>query len=343
VPTGWCLPTSAERSDARKDEALGEARKSWFRINEITKSIAIRYRNRFLDISPALDISPDWIFSLTMTTPSATAISALQHLINVVAKLRSPDGGCPWDLAQTPETLTPYVLEEAYEVVDAIRQGEPDAIADELGDLLLQVVLQAQIASESGQFDLRTVAEKIADKLIRRHPHVFGDVKVASVDEVHQNWEQIKAAEEHRQSNSPTDQPQQLSPRLTRYARSLPPLTAAMKISQKAAGVGFEWETSEGVWAKFQEELGEFQQALQQETPAQQQAELGDLLFTVVNLARWYDLDPDAALQGTNQRFIQRFTQVEQALGGGRSLADYSLEELEQLWQQAKANLAQER
>ncbi|MBD3883544.1 nucleoside triphosphate pyrophosphohydrolase [Phormidium tenue FACHB-886] len=269
-----------------------------------------------------------------MTTQ--TTLTALQHLIEVVAKLRSPDEGCPWDLAQTPQTLIPYVLEEAYEVADAIRQGTPDAIADELGDLLLQVVLQAQIASEANQFDLATVAEKIAEKLIRRHPHVFGNTAVDGVEQVVQNWEQIKTEEEKTEASVQT-----LSPRLSRYARSLPALTAAMKISQKAAGVGFEWENVEGVWAKFHEELGEFEQALREETKEQQQAELGDLLFTVVNLARWYGLDPDEALQGTNQRFIQRFSQVEQAMRDGKTIADYSLEELEQLWQQAKSKLAQ--
>jgi XTP/dITP diphosphohydrolase len=280
-----------------------------------------------------------------MTTPDAAhpvnpeTLTALQHLIQVVAKLRSPQGGCPWDLAQTPETLTPYVLEEAYEVVDAIRQGNQSEIADELGDLLLQVVLQAQIASESGQFTLAEVAQGIAEKLIRRHPHVFGDTEVESIAEVHQNWEQIKAAEEAGKVQ-PDQTARSLVPRLSRYARSLPPLTAALKISRKAAGVGFEWENIEGVWAKFHEELAEFEQAIQSETKEEQQAELGDLLFTIVNLARWYDLDPDQALQGTNQRFIQRFAQVEQALGGERSLADYSLQELEQLWQQAKAKLA---
>lgn len=278
----------------------------------------------------------------TPTPSDSPILQALQRLIAVVAQLRSPDGGCPWDLEQTPQTLIPYVLEEAYEVVDAIRQNHPEAIADELGDLLLQVVLQAQIASEYQQFDLATVAHGIAEKLIRRHPHVFGEVSVASVDEVHQNWEAIKAEEEAAKATT-----QGLAPRLQRYARSLPPLTAAMKISRKAAAVGFEWESIEGVWEKFHEELGEFEQALQAETKEQQQAELGDLLFTIVNLARWYDLDPTAALQGTNQRFIQRFSQVEQALAAAgaseenaRTIADYSLEELEQLWQQAKAKLA---
>jgi XTP/dITP diphosphohydrolase len=263
----------------------------------------------------------------------ASSLEALQRLIDVVAQLRSPQGGCPWDLAQTPQTLIPYVLEEAYEVVDAIRQGDPKAIADELGDLLLQVVLQSQIASETQQFDLGHVADGIADKLIRRHPHVFGDVTVDSVDEVHHNWEQIKATEE--QANP---QEQRLVPRLSRYARSLPPLTAGMKISQKAAAAGFEWENAEGVWEKFREELKEFRDALASETKADQQAELGDVLFTLINIARWYDLDPAEALQGTNQRFIQRLTLMEAV--ADRPLSTYTLDELEQLWQQAKATLA---
>lgn len=264
----------------------------------------------------------------------AATLAALQQLIDVVAQLRSPDGGCPWDLAQTPETLTPYVIEEAYEVVDAIRSGETDAIAEELGDLLLQVVLQAQIAAESGKFSLMEVAQGITQKLIRRHPHVFGDVEVQSVDEVRQNWEQIKAAEKGKSSSDA----QQLSHKLSRYARTLPPLMAGMKISQKAADAGFEWENIDGVWAKFHEELAEFQQAIAQETPEQQQAELGDLLFTLINLARWYKLDPAEAVQGTNQRFIQRLENMEAV--ADRPLSDYTLDELETLWQQAKAQLA---
>lgn len=271
-------------------------------------------------------------------------LTALQDLIAVVAKLRSPDGGCPWDLEQTPQSLIPYVLEEAYETVDAIRQGDQRAIADELGDLLLQVVLQAQIASEFEHFDLSDVAKAITNKLIRRHPHVFGDVQVQNVEEVHANWEQIKAAEEQSPDlNSVTletvPDATTLTPRLRRYARSLPPLTAAMKISRKAAAVGFEWDSIDGVWEKFQEELAEFHQAVAQESKAEQQAELGDLLFTLINIARWHDLDPVEALQGTNDRFIQRFSQVEAV--ADRPLNDYSIEELELFWQQAKAKLAQ--
>lgn len=266
----------------------------------------------------------------------AATLAAVQQLINVIAQLRSPDGGCPWDLAQTPETLTPYVIEEAYEVVDAIKSGDPNAIAEELGDLLLQVVLQAQIASEKGSFGLTEVAQGITQKLIRRHPHVFGDVQVNSVDQVRQNWEEIKAQEK----GESVEDSQKLSTKLSRYARTLPPLIAGMKISEKAAVAGFEWENIDGVWAKFDEELAEFKQAIAHETPAAQQAELGDLLFVVINLARWYNLDPSDALQGTNQRFIQRLFQMETF--ADRSLSDYTLEELENLWQQAKTQLAKD-
>ena len=266
-------------------------------------------------------------------TQESDAIAALQNLIDVVAKLRSPDG-CPWDIAQTPSSLIPYVIEEAYEVVDAIKSGDSVAIAEELGDLLLQVVLQAQIASESNSFSLKEVAEGITQKLIRRHPHVFGDVHVQSIDEVRQNWEQIKAAE--KGESSPETQP--LSSKLSRYARSLPPIMAGMKISQKAAAAGFEWENVDGVWEKFKEELAEFQHAIAHESPEQQQAELGDLFFVLINLARWYKLDPSEALHGTNQRFIQRLSKLETL--AGRPLCDYTLEELENLWQQAKAQLA---
>lgn len=270
------------------------------------------------------------------TQRKAETLAALQELIDIVAKLRSPDGGCPWDLAQTPQTLTPYVIEEAYEVVDAINSGDRDAIAEELGDLLLQVVLQSQIAGEYEQFSLKEVAEGISQKLIRRHPHVFGDVSVQSVDEVRQNWEEIKAAEK----GEPSPESQTLSRKLAGYTRKLPPLMATMKISQKAAAAGFEWENIDGVWDKFNEELTEFKQALEQETPERQQAELGDLLFSLVQLARWYNLDAEAALQGTNQRFVQRLQKMEAF--ADRPLSDYTLEELETLWQQAKAQLARE-
>lgn len=264
---------------------------------------------------------------------SSETLAALQHLMDVVAKLRSPDGGCPWDLAQTPQTLTSYVIEEAYEVVDAIQRQDQAAIQEELGDLLLQVVLQAQIASEAGNFSLQEVAEGITEKLIRRHPHVFSDVEVQDAEEVHRNWERIKAEEK----GETPETPQPLSEQLSRYSRSLPPLMAGMKISKKAAAAGFEWDDVEGVWQKFEEELAEFQQALAAEPPENQQAELGDLLFTIINIARWHKLDPSEALQGTNQRFIKRLQLMEAF--ADRPLQDYTIAELETLWQQAKAHL----
>ena len=271
------------------------------------------------------------------STTERAILDALQRLIAVVARLRSPDGGCPWDLAQTPQTLIPYVIEEAYEVVDALQSKDSQAIAEELGDLLLQVVLQAQIASEHQDFTLEDIANNITDKLIRRHPHVFADVEVNSAAEVNQNWEQIKAAEK---GETPA-QALLLSRKLKRYARSLPPLMAGMKISKKAASAGFEWENIEGVWSKFEEELGEFKEALASEDKIHQQAELGDLLFTIINLARWYDLDPFDGLQGTNRRFIQRLEAMEQV--ADRPLTDCDLNELESLWQQAKTKLQQKK
>ncbi|MEM0980475.1 MAG: nucleoside triphosphate pyrophosphohydrolase [Cyanobacteria bacterium P01_H01_bin.58] len=274
---------------------------------------------------------------MTHSTPAllSPVLDALNRLIAIVAQLRHPETGCPWDLQQTPESLMPYVIEEAYEVVDAIRSGDKAAIAEELGDLLLQVVLQSQVAQDEGDFDLTVVANGIAEKLVRRHPHVFGDVEASTTEEVHRNWEQIKAAEKGETHN-----PDVLSPKLTKYNRTLPPLMAATKISQKAAKAGFEWDDIDGVWAKFHEELDEFRTAIAAEPRENQEAELGDLLFTLVNIARWQGLDPSAALQGTNRRFIQRFEKVEKVAGGG--LANYSIDELEAFWQQAKAQLKNE-
>ena len=264
---------------------------------------------------------------------SQSILDALQHLIEVVAKLRSPDGGCPWDLEQTQQTLIPYIIEEAYETVHAIKSQDQNAIAEELGDLLLQVVLQAQVAQDSGHFSLKEVAQGIAEKLIRRHPHVFGELEVDSVETVRENWEKIKAQEK---GISPEEE-QLLSAKLTHYTQSLPPLMAGTKISKKAAAVGFEWENIEGVWEKFEEELAEFKDALQTEDKQHQESELGDLFFTLINLARWYKLNPSDALDGTNQRFIQRLSLMENF--ADKPLEDYTLGELEMLWRKAKSKL----
>ncbi len=277
-------------------------------------------------------------FIVDMSTDSEKAaessvLEGLQQLIDVVAKLRSPDGGCPWDLAQTPQTLIPYIIEEAYEVVDAIRSGDKNAIAEELGDLLLQVVLQSQIAAEVGDFTLKEVAQGIAQKLIRRHPHVFGAVEVRDMEEIRQNWEEIKAAEK---GETKADS-QLLSRKLQSYTRKSPPIIAGMRISEKAAEAGFEWEDINGVWAKFHEELAEFEEAIEAEDKVQQEAELGDLLFTLINIARWYKLNPAEALSGTNQRVINRLAQMEAI--ANRPLWEYTLEELDRLWEEAKALL----
>lgn len=260
-------------------------------------------------------------------------VIALQPLIATVAQLRNPEGGCPWDLAQTPETLIPYIIEEAYETVDAIRRGDVSAIADELGDLLLQVVLQSQIASETQQFSFVEVANGITAKLIRRHPHVFGDVKVNSIEDVHATWEQIKAAEK----GEAPGQTVPLSQKLERYTRRLPPLMAGLKLSEKAAAAGFEWPDMDGVWAKFYEELAEFQEALLKGDRIEQEAELGDLLFTLINIARWCQIDPAAALHLTNLKLIQRISAIEQKME--KPLTEHSPEEIDTLWQTVKQAL----
>ena len=274
-----------------------------------------------------------------LNSPSSSndaTLKALEKLINIVAKLRLPEGGCPWDLAQTPVSLIPYIIEESYAVTHAIKSGNTHDICEELGDLLLQVILQAQIASENNQFSLADIATGISEKLVRRHPHVFGEVTVNSVAEVHENWEQIKAQEKGEDQQSI-----KVAKKLEKYARQLPPLMAAMKISTKAASVGFEWDNVEGVWDKFHEEVQEFEESLQTDDVLHQQSELGDILFVVVNLARWYNLDPELALQETNERFIKRFALLEDRCD--RPLSDYSLEELENIWQKVKLYLAEQK
>ena len=266
------------------------------------------------------------------------AVQPLAELIAVVARLRDPENGCPWDLEQTHASLVPYVLEEAHEVADAIRHGDDNHLAEELGDLLLQVVLHAQIASEGGRFDLEQIARGISAKLIRRHPHVFGDAQAADSAAVKQYWEAIKAQEQAERAGKPSSSP--LSDKLTGKVRGQPALAGAMTISKKAAAAGFEWDDMAGVWQKVHEELDELKEAVASGDKGHAQEELGDVLFTLVNVARWCGIDPEAGLAGTNRRFLDRFSRVETALGGdlqGRSIA-----ELEGLWRQAKAQIRAE-
>ena len=268
--------------------------------------------------------------------PATTA--ALNELIAVVERLRDPEAGCPWDLEQTHTSLVPYVLEEAHEVADAIRHGDDRHLAEELGDLLLQVVLHARIAAEEGRFDLASIARGISAKLVRRHPHVFGDVDAADSAAVKAHWEAIKQAEQEEAGAAPSTSP--LSDRLAGKVRGQPALAGAMTISRKAAAAGFEWDDMAGVWEKVHEELDELKQAVASGDTAHAQEELGDVLFTLVNVARWCGLDPEEGLAGTNRRFLDRFRRVEAALGG--DLQGRSIRELEGHWQAAKAQIRAE-
>ena len=260
---------------------------------------------------------------------ATSSSDALQHLVQVVAQLRDPQDGCPWDLEQTHRSLVPYVLEEAHEVADAIRHGSDADLEDELGDLLLQVVLHAQIAREEQRFDLDSIARAISAKLVRRHPHVFGGTP--------RSWDAIKAEEKGHQaatSSSP------LSDHLADKVRGLSALAGAMAISRKAAKAGFEWDDIDGVWGKVNEELEELKEAVASGDQRHAQEELGDVLFTLVNVARWCGLDPEEGLAGTNRRFLDRFSRVETALSG--DLQGRSIQELEQHWQQAKQAIRSE-
>jgi len=268
---------------------------------------------------------------------AASPLSALAELIAIVERLRDPVGGCPWDLEQTHASLIPYVLEEAHEVADAIRQGESNSLCEELGDLLLQVVLHARIAQEAGRFDLAAIARSINAKLVRRHPHVFGAEGPMDAAAVRVRWEAIKAAEKQAATPASTSP---LSDQLAAKVRGQGALAGAMTISRRAAAAGFEWDDLDGVWAKVDEELDELRQALAQGDPAHAQTELGDVLFTLVNVARWSGLDPEEGLAGTNRRFLARFSRVEAALGG--DLGGRPLAELEAHWRQAKAQIRAE-
>jgi XTP/dITP diphosphohydrolase len=264
-------------------------------------------------------------------------------LLAVVDRLRDPVHGCPWDLEQTHRSLIPYVLEEAHEVADAIRHGNDAHLAEELGDLLLQVVLHARIASESGRFDFAAVARGISAKLVRRHPHVFGTAQARDSAAVRRHWEAIKLREQagaDPEAPAFPAGPSPLSDRLAGKVRGMPALAGAMTISRKAAAAGFEWDAIAGVWAKVEEELGELQEAVASGDRGHAQEELGDLLFTLVNVARWGDLDPEEGLAGTNRRFLDRFRRVEAALGG--DLGGHSIGELERHWRAAKAAIRAE-
>ena len=263
-------------------------------------------------------------------------LAALDRLLDVVHRLRAPDG-CPWDREQTEGSMAPHLLEEAFEAVDAVEAGEPAAIAEELGDVLLNVLMIAQIAAEAGRFDTADVATAIADKLVRRHPHVFGDSRADDAATVLARWEEIKRRERAERAADPETPPSALDG----VPNALPALLRGLRVGEKAARVGFDWPDALGPRAKLDEELAELDAALGAGDRDAAQAELGDVLFSLCNLARHHGLEPETALRGTIERFSARFRRVERELGDG--LRDASLETMEQAWQAAKRAIAAER
>jgi XTP/dITP diphosphohydrolase/ATP diphosphatase len=262
--------------------------------------------------------------------PGAAA-AAVQRAAEIMARLRAPDG-CPWDREQTFDSIKRYTLEETYEVFDAIeRRAWPD-LKDELGDLLLQVLFYAQMASEAGYFDLRDVAENLNAKLIRRHPHVFGDAVATDSGAVLRNWEQIKREEK---KSAPANASVKAS-MLDDIPRSMPATLEATKLGSRAAKVGFDWTDASGLFAKLEEETAELREEVDRSNIDRIEAEFGDLLFTTLNLARHLKLDAETALRRTNATFRARFAAMEQQAGGAAALEALSADELERLWAQAK-------
>ena len=250
---------------------------------------------------------------------------SFEHFQEIIAHLRAPEG-CPWDQKQTHTSLRPYLLEETYEVLDALDSGDVDALREELGDLLLQIVLHSQIAVDSGEFRMADIIAAISEKIIRRHPHVWGEIEVNDEQDVKINWDRLKQAEKNGERTS----------RLDGVSNSLPALSQAHSYQDRAARVNFDWDTIEPVIAKVREELDEL---LAAGTADERVHEAGDLLFAVVNLARWLDVDPEFALRGANARFYRRFHYIEQhAAEQGRALDQMSLAEMDALWDDAKAN-----
>ena len=261
----------------------------------------------------------------------------IARLIEIMAALRTPGTGCPWDLEQSFATIAPYTIEEAYEVADAIVRGDLDDLRDELGDLLLQVVFHARMAQEQGAFDFGDVVQALTEKLVRRHPHVFGDARGLTPKAVEGLWERIKAQE--RAQKPPGRASEGAAGALAGVPVGLPALTRALKLQAKAGKVGFDWNDPLAVLAKIREEADEIEAELAAGSRAAAGAELGDLLFAVVNLARHLDVDPEATLRATNRKFEQRFAAIERSLAArGKTPQGATLEEMEALWNAAKAS-----
>jgi ATP diphosphatase len=261
----------------------------------------------------------------------------ISRLIEIMAALRTPGTGCPWDLEQNFETIAPYTLEEAYEVADAIARGDLTDLREELGDLLLQVVFHARMAQEQGAFDFGDVVQAITEKLLRRHPHVFGEARGLSPDDVKLLWDRIKS--EEKAGKTMSKQAAEPTGALAGVPVGLPALTRALKLQQKAGKVGFDWNDPMAVLAKIREEADEIEAAIRIGGDRQEAAaETGDLLFAVVNLARHLDADPEAVLRATNQKFERRFASIERALKArDKTPSESTLAEMDALWDEAKA------
>ncbi len=268
------------------------------------------------------------------TSPTPSAETTIQALLDVMQQLRDPQTGCPWDINQTFASIAPYTIEEAYEVAAAIEQGDMAELKDELGDLLLQIVYHTQMAREQQAFDFKDVVTAITTKMIARHPHVFGGGAVANAEAQNQAWEALKETERSRRAQREGRQPGVLDG----VALALPALLRAVKLQKRAARVGFDWAKTQDVLAKVSEEIGELQAELNSPAPSQIRQdriedEFGDVLFALANLARHLNVDPEAALRRTNAKFERRFRGIETALAAnGRSPTQSSLEEMEALW-----------
>ncbi|MBN2279371.1 MAG: nucleoside triphosphate pyrophosphohydrolase [Candidatus Marinimicrobia bacterium] len=253
----------------------------------------------------------------------AQASEALERLIKIVQTLRGPDG-CEWDRAQTSKSLRPYLLEEAYEVIESINEEDPQKIKEELGDLLLHIVFQAELGNDNQEFHLAESINYISDKLVRRHPHVFSNTQVRDLKDIKRNWEEIKKAEGRKSL-------------MEGLPKSLPALLQARRIQERAAEVNFEWDDIKFVWEKLSEEIDELKEAVAEKDLDKIEDEMGDVLFSIVNLSRFLKTNPEEALKRTNKKFINRFKQIENHLEArGLAFSDMSLDDLDAIWEQIK-------
>ena len=274
---------------------------------------------------------------VSAASPANRVGKLFEELVAVQARLRAP-GGCPWDREQTHLTLRTYLIEEAYEVLDAIEKGHGPDLSEELGDLLLQVLFHADLARETASFDISDVIIGIRDKMIRRHPHVFGNVKAETSSEVLRNWAQLKAKEKEAASGGKQDAKTEPPSLLEGIPRSLPALLEAYQLTRRAAQVGFDWPHVEGILEKLEEEIRELREALAGSNRTAIEEELGDFLFSIVNVARFLKIDPEVMLKNSNLKFKHRFQEVEsEASHAGLLLAEISKEKLEELWSAAKS------